>query len=138
MNDAPGIEYQEAVSIRVGRFLLSKGFTLASTAGIEMSPSSLAEDNSLGIIYDDPDDKPKRRFFGMFNKRRVFLGILWFNNERRAASWTQWVFELYGRKYNDLVMKLVSEIAYKFNVNITVKLIRDAPRLEGYPRDFEL
>jgi len=134
MNDTPGIEYQEGVSIRAGRFLLSRGFTLASTAGIERK--SLVEDDSIGIIYDDPDDKPKRAFFGMFKRRRHFIGILWFNNELREAGRNQWVFELYGRKYNGIVMKLVSEIAYKFNVKITVKLIQDAPQLEGYVRDF--
>lgn len=124
------VEYQELLSIKVGRFLLLKGFDLASRIGVALNV--LVETCSLGILYKDPEAKPRTYLFGLIKiePRRMFLGTVWFNDNNRGATEQNWVFDAYGREYVELVRQLAEEMASTFNVKVTIRLVREQPDVE--------
>ncbi len=127
--------YQESLSIKVGRFLLSKGFDIASCTGF--ATSSLVETSSLGILYNNPNAKTRKYLFGLIKRktRRIFLGVIWFNS--RGANDKNWFFEVYGRNhmYTYSVIRLVEEMSLVFNVKITVRLVQEQLDFENYLSD---
>ena len=131
------VDYQESLSIKVGRFLLSKGFDLASSTGL--ASNLLVETCSLGILRKDPEAKPRKYLFGLITRkpRRGFLGTVWFSNSARGASEQHWVFETYGRKHVELVRQLAEEMVLTFNVGIALCLVREQPAFESYMSDFD-
>ena len=132
------VDYQESLSIKVGKFLLSKGFDLASCTGL--ASNSLVETCSLGILRKDPEAKPRKYLFGLITRepRRGFLGTVWFSNSARGASEQNWVFEAYGRKHVELVRQLAEEMASTFNAKIALRLVRDQPDVETYMSDYDM
>ena len=132
------VDYQESLSIKVGRFLLSKGFDLASCTGL--AEHTLSQSDSLGILRKDPDAKPRKYLFGLIKRepRRGFLGTVWFSNSARGASEQNWVFEVYGRKHVELVRQLAEEMASTFNAKIALRLVRDQPDVEIYMSDYSI
>ena len=131
MNDkVEFVDYQESLSIKVGRFLLSKGFDLASSTGF--AEHTLSQSDSLGILRKDPDAKPRKYLFGLIKRepRRAFLGTVWFSNSACGASEQNWVFEAYGRKHVELVRQLAEEMASTFNTKIALRLVREQPDVE--------
>jgi hypothetical protein len=92
----------------------------------------LIEADSLGILWKDPDAKPRKRLFGLIKlePRRWFLGTIWFKSEQK------WVLEVYGRKHIALVRQLAEEIASTFNVKIHIRLVREEPDFETYMSDY--
>lgn len=131
------VEFVESLSIKVGRFLLAKGFGLASCAGFALD--SLDKTDSLGILFKDPETKPRKYLFGLFkrNPRRMFLGTVWFSNSACSAGEQNWVFETYGRRYVELVRQLAKEMASAFNVKISLRLTREQPNVENFDSDFD-
>jgi hypothetical protein len=131
------VDYQESLSIKVGRFLLSKGFDLASSTGL--AEHTLSQSNSLGILRKDPEAKPRKYLFGLIKRepRRGFLGIVWFSNSARGASEANWVFEAYGRKHVELVRQLAEEMASTFNAKIALRLVHEQPDVETYLSDYD-
>lgn len=135
------VDYKESLSIKVGKFLLSKGFNLASCTG--MAEHILADTDSLGILYKDSETRPRKSLFdfilrsGPESRRRMFIGTVWFISSVRGANEQNWVFEAYGRKYVDSVRQLAEEMASTFNVKITVHLVREQPDFETYLSDYE-
>lgn len=131
------VEYREALSIKVGKFVLSKGFDLADSMG--KADNSLVQSDSLGILYKDPEAKPIKSLFGLIKRerRRMFLGVVWFNNSVRNANKQNWLFQAYGRKYIKLVRQLADEMAFTFNVKITLHLVREQPDIETYLSDYD-
>ncbi len=129
------VDYQESPSIKVGRFLLSKGFDLASCTGV--ASNSLVETYALGILRKNPDAKPRSYRFGLIKRepRWGFLGTVWFSNSARGASEQNWVFEAYGRKHVELVRQLAEEMALIFNAKIALRLVSDQPYVETYLSD---
>jgi len=140
MNDkVEFVDYQESISIKVGRFLLSKGFDLADSTG--MAICSLVQSSELGILRHDPEAKPRKYLFGLIKRepRRMFLGTVWFSNSARVcASEKNWVFEAYGRKHIDMVRQLAEEMASTFNAKISLRLVREQPDVETYLSDYGL
>ncbi len=139
MSDKAGsVDFQEALSIKVGRFLLSKGLDLASSTGIELD--SLDESDSLGILHKNPDSKPIKYLFGLFRRepRREFLGTIWFSNSARGATEEDWVLDMYGREHVDIVMKLAEEMASLFNVKIAIHLVSEQPDFETFLTDYDM
>lgn len=132
------VDYQESLSIKIGRFLLSKGFDLASCTGLALN--SLVETYALGILRKDPEAKSRKYLFGLITQepRRAFIGVVWFNNSVRGANEQNWFFEVYGRKYIELVRQLAEEIASTFNVTITIRLVREQPDVETYLSDYDI
>ncbi len=136
-NVEESVSYQESISIKVGRFLLSKGFDLASSTGL--ASNSLVETCSLGILRKDPEAKPRNYLFGLIKRapRRMFLGTVWFSNSPRGASEQNWVFEAYGREHVELVRQLAEEMASTFNIKIALRLVREQPDVETYLFDYD-
>ncbi len=130
------VEYQEPLSIKVGRFLLSKGFDLADSTG--MAARSPVQSDSLGILRKDAEAKPRTYLFGLIKRkpRRMFLGTVWFSNSPRGATEQNWVFEVYGRKRVELVRQLAEEMASTFNAKIDLRLVRERPDVETYLSDY--
>jgi hypothetical protein len=138
MNDkVEFVDYQESLSIKVGRFLLSKGFDLASSTGL--ASNSLVATDSLGVLRKDPEARPRTYLFGLIKRepRRMFLGTVWFSNSPRGTTEQSWVFEAYGRKHVELVRQLAEEMASTFNVKITLRLVREQPDVETYLSDYD-
>ena len=135
--EAELVEYQESLSIKVGRFLISKGFDLADSTG--MAARSLAQSDSLGILRKDPEAKPRTYLFGLIKRepRRMFLGTVWFSNSPRGATEQNWVFEAYGRKHIELVRQLAEDMASTFKVKIALRLVREQPDVETYFSDYD-
>ena len=132
------VDYQEALSILVGKAILAKGFDLASCSG--MALNQLNSDSSLGILHKDPEAKPLKYLFGLIIRqpRRAFLGTIWFSNEARGATEQNWILEAYGRKYIELVRNLADELASTFQVKITLRLVREQPDTETYMSDYDM
>lgn len=130
------VAFEEAPSIMVGRFLLEKGFDLATCTGV--AERSLTSTSSIGILRPDPDAKPQKRLFGLIKSkpRREFLGTVWFLNTSRRATEKNWTCEVYGRNNIDLIKSLAEEMAARFNVKITLRLVREDTDVEMYPSDF--
>ncbi len=135
-NKVESVDYQESLSIKVGKFLLLKGFDLASCTGLALD--SLVETCSLGILREDPEARPRTYFFGLIRRdpRRVFLGTVWFSNSMRGATEQNWVFDAYGRKHVNLVRQLAEEMASAFNVKIALRLVHEQPDVETYLSDY--
>lgn len=132
------VDYQDALSIRVGKFLLAKGFDLASSSGVASDSLEETETCSLGILYKDPDAKPRTYLRGLIKiqPRRAFLGTVWFGSAHDATE-DNWVFVAYGRKYIEMVRELADEMAATFNVTIVLRLVRDQPDVESYASDYD-
>jgi len=133
MNDKVDlVNYQEPLSIGVGSFLVSKGFSLASSIGV--ASSLLEKTDVLGILYEDPDVKPQKCLFGLIKQKpeRMFLGTIWFSNRVRGANERNWVFEVNGREYVKLTRQLSEEMAATFNVKIVLRLVCEQPKVETY------
>lgn len=137
MNDkVKFVDCQESISIKVGGFLLSKGFDLASITGHALD--SLVATDSLGVLRKDPEARPRTYLFGLIKRdpRRMFLGVIWFSNSLRGATERNWVFETYGRKHVELTRQLAEEMASTFNVKIALRLVREQPSVEAYLSDY--
>ena len=115
------VQYQESLSIPVGRLLLAKGFGLATEH--RWTLESLDDRNSLGILYNDPNTKPTY-LLGIFKKKPLqkFVATIWFEKERLNASETDWVIEAYGSEHSQMLKKLAEELATTFSVNIRIEL----------------
>jgi len=135
--NSPGdpVNYNEASAIRVGQILRSKGFCPASCMGERLT--TLQNDDSIGILYKDPDLKPRSFLFGLIKRepRRVFIGTIWFSNDLRNADKTNWVFEVKGRRYVEMLKRLAEEIASACNVKIDLRLIAEHPEVEFFFSD---
>lgn len=129
------VDYQEHLSVKVGRFLLSKEFDLASSDGYALG--SPVKTDSLGLLRKDPEARPRTSMFGLIKRepRRMFLGTVWFSNSERDATEQNWVFEAYGHKYIELFRQLAEEMASTFKVKIALRLVREQPRVEPYYSD---
>ena len=134
---------QKKLSVKVAMWLFQKGFSPADQDGVEIDPLR-AITNKLGILYDGPNHEyakclfglitPKRRFSGtdiqrhiypsFLFPRRQFLGFLSMTNSQN------WTFELYGRKYVDIIKQLSSQLSSDFDVNITIHLLREEAEKE--------
>ncbi|MCD6384527.1 hypothetical protein J7M23_02005 [Candidatus Sumerlaeota bacterium] len=115
-----GVEFEEALAIRVGAFLRSLGFIPADAFGV--AQKVLEESDSLDILYKDPEAKP------------WWIGTIWFRNSTRGANDDHWVIEVSGRRYYcGLIRQLAEKLAWKFNVEITIRLISEQPQLGTLP-----
>lgn len=129
------VKMEEALSIKLGRFLQEKGFIAATPSGSILS--ALSEMDSLGIL-SQTRAQPETYFFGLFKEkaRRLFLGVVWFNNKARNASADNWTFDFYGRVHKEMLQNLAAEMSSKFDVNITLRLVGENPHTESLPCDF--
>lgn len=129
------IDYNEPISITVGRYLSSKEFGIADEIGLARL---LTKTNSLGILYKDPDAKPRKYLFGLIKlaPRRVFIGIIYFKNTTDLSAKRSWDFKVYGRDHIEMVKQLAEEIAQTFKVKINISLVSEESRVEFLLSDF--
>ncbi len=131
------VEYQKALSIKVGEFLICRGFDISSCTGVVRK--LIGTTPVLGILYKDPEAKPRKYLFGLIKvkPRRIFLGTVWFKGHHvHRATEQSWVFEVYGRNHIELVQTLVTDLASTFGVKITLHLSREHACVEAYVSDF--
>lgn len=93
----------------------------------------MGDADSLGVMYKDPEVKPRKLLFGLFTQEPFleFLGTIWFSNSLRQANEEQWVFEVHGRKYVEPAMQLAEDIASTFNVKISLQLVSEQHRVKA-------
>ena len=110
------VTYKEPISIQVGNHLVSKGFILAYDSG--HAKSELEVTDSFGILYNDPNAKPKKYFFGLFKEKpnRCFVGARYLNCAGRVLKKKKdvWVLKMYGRKYLLLMKELARRSRFNF------------------------
>jgi len=132
------VQLKEHLSIKVGRFILSQeGMDIASGDGVATKIDSQSRAYSFGVLCGDSEVKP-RRLFGLFARkpRRLFLGVIWFGESSYdGVSESHWIFDVFGRDGVELARQLAEEMASKFDVDITVNLVREEPHLEAFVSD---
>lgn len=127
---------QKLLSFKVARFILSKGFDLASCKGVALE--ELIDTSQFGILVPtDPAWKPREMLFGLIMRehRRAFLGTICFSKSVRGASKKYWVFKMHGRDEGELVKQLTEEMSSTFNVKIALRVVRGKPNFERYLSD---
>ena len=132
------VDYQEAISIKVGRFLLSKGFNLASSIGIGID--ELSQEDYLGVLSGYLKAKPIK-FLGVviWKPRRIFFGTIRFKeNCRHDTNEQNWVFEVYGCEHVELLKQLAEDLASTFNVKILLQLKCEQSKREAFLSDYNL
>jgi len=136
MPDVTFIEKVKPIAAAVGKWLLRKEFEVADIDGEKIDSWSPSE-YALGILYDGPDKLIESSFLGLIKTvRKPFIGVIYFDCAYNGANEKKWVFELYGRKYFPLAMKLAKEMAVGFNVDISLQLVREDPEYESFESDF--
>ena len=110
------VAVEEALSIKIGNFLLKKDLILADVTGERIS--SLNERYALGILSRI---KTKRLFFS--RSHHFFIGVVSFEKD-------PWVFKVYGREFLEPARNIAEELAAEFGAHIIVKLIDEESRLE--------
>lgn len=120
------VRFEEALAIRVGRYLIEKGFYPANSHGVALS--SLREDDSLGILLQQ---ETKKRFLGFLRPapRRLFVGVLSLRHRDR------WTIEVQGRPVVEAIKRLAELMAADFGVKIDLRLVSESVSREYYPRD---
>jgi hypothetical protein len=132
------VTIQDALSIRVTKWLIEKGFKPAFAIGIAVdNPSEYqidALERSIGILWKDPNIQPKKWFFNLLKEkfRHQFLGVICFNDGQNRANEREWVIKTYGRNRLEMVSKLADEMAATFKVRIIVRLVQEVPKLEVF------
>jgi len=120
------VQYFEPPSIKVGKWLIEKGYGLADLGGLRLS--SLECRKHLGVLGPAVT---KRVFFGLITtyERSPFFGTITFESEG------PWDFEIYGRENVEKLTALANEMAEKFKVEIALHLVSEEPRLESFNLD---
>ena len=123
------IKHNESSSIKVRKFLVLMGFYPANYNGVELEHTingveleHTISDRLLGVLCSNPNAKlKKKRWFGLASqKRRVFLGLIWFENKPRSANIDNWVFEVYEEKHIELAKELANDMSLFFDKKVTV------------------
>ena len=119
MNEA---DVSEAITTKVGRWLIQKEFSLVSC--IDKVGCPLAPTHAFGLLHKDFDVKPKKCFFGLIKKeaQKSLFGILWFNNSMIGANENNWIFEIHEKKDLVLAKQLSEEMASAFGIKISLCL----------------
>ena len=112
------------------KWLKGKSYYISNSNGCLLH--SLNRADSIGILYKDPKIKPRKRFFGLVEQepRKIFLGVIWFDNHVRNANKENWVFEVYGKEYFTDMKELAEDMAKTFEIKITLQLTRENPLFE--------
>jgi hypothetical protein len=125
------VEYQEVLSVQVGRFLAQKGLVPASSIGCAIY--TLVDEPGVGILHEHAGAKP-RKLLGLFplKPKKWLLGTVWLRDAGgdRGANEKNWVFEVHGRENVETAKKLAAEMVLTFSVNIVVRLMSEEPLRE--------
>ena len=117
--------YQESISLEVGKFLHSSGYEFASDASMKFHRIY-----SFDVYSVNCDVKPRKYLFGLITLKprlRFFLGTIWIRNDMR-----NWIFEIYNNKHASLTKQLTEKMALNFNIKITIRLMRGPLSFKAY------
>lgn len=140
------VDFHERLDYRLFRYLEDHGFSVSNRIGIAIENYREGH-GSIGVLskeFIDETHSSRRSWFRNFlhkittfskKKRRIFIGVIWFDNASRNATADNWVFELYGRENLSVVEKLVSNLIGDFNVWITIQILKDELVLEEFTTD---
>ena len=133
MNDkTTSVDFGESLSLKVGEFLLSKGFDSASK--FPVAPDTpVKKARSLDILRKNPGAKPRKYLFGLITlkPRQEFIGTVWLGNKVGTNKY-YWVFEVYDHKHISLAKELANEMALNFNTKIVLLHVKGQPNFETY------
>jgi len=135
---------EESISIWVSRWLIRKGYVLASCIGRVCTESGLAVSDSIGLLMPHQDSSESHEYpyrpCGVRRnpKRRRFVGVIWFNNRARGANSKEWIFEVYGKEHFELFQALARKLWSTFCVSVEVRFVKDQPEAEVFLSDFDL
>jgi serine/threonine protein kinase len=122
--------YYEFIPAKFGGWLMINNLTASNFLGCPIDDFNYRD--SLGILWWDPNLKPKKLFWGLLEQapKRVFLGIIRFNHDGTRTNGNNWVFEIYGRKYIEHCNLIADELALEFDVKMRVELTSEEPKFE--------
>lgn len=137
-------KFDESISIWVGRWLIKKGYVLASCIGRVRSESGLVLSDSIGLLMPHQDNSEPHEYpfrpcgVRQNTKRRQFVGVIWFDNCARGANGKEWIFEVYGKEYFEPFQALARKLWSIFYVSVEVRLVKDQPEAEVFLSDLDL
>lgn len=129
------IDFQEAISIKVGKWFIQKGFVIANCIGL-MQYGGLKESTEVGLLYKSSAVQSEKYLFGLIERRPrlEFFGVVWLEASHGPRK-DSWLFNFHGCKNTDWAKRLAEELASEFGINITLKLISEQPAYEIYLSD---
>jgi len=124
------------LSIQVGQWLRSRGYHLADHIGLELQ--SLEKTNSLGLLRENPDVKPRSWLMSLIRgrSRKIFFGVVWFEDVQRKADEQNWVLEVYGQENAYLARQLAHDMTLTFSVKVVFRIISEDTKTEVFGSDF--
>ena len=90
-------------------------------------------------MYADPSVDPKKRLFGLITEtpRRIFLGVIWFDDSIRNATPRRMLVECYGRDYSNRMSVLAEDLSRKFGTSVSCRLVSEDAQEELFISDNE-
>ncbi len=116
-------DYRDALSVKVGKFFLEKGFSFANHDGhiSERIMQLQNETTAYRLVYEDTSNAGKD-LLGFLNlPRTVIVGIATFTTENSVIVTVQ------GSQYLEMMKSLAKEISEKFDTSVTVHLEQGNP-----------
>ncbi len=129
----PSVSVEVDPLLALGDYLQSLGWIIGDYGRLKKSsPFCLSIPNpAVSLLVNDHNRKPKKTWWGkVYQPRLDVVGCIWLDDAFRKANTSNWVFEVYGKSYMPSSEKLAKDLCERFNVNITVKLICNHPKLE--------
>jgi hypothetical protein len=124
-------------SYSVSEELRKRGYEIAGHMNLRIPRQKNPMSAFIGILKNQ---KPvQKKIFGIkLNRERkaVYLGRLWFNNESKmAVEDEKWVLDVYGRRNLSELTKLLNSISKDYGVKVKVNLKSEYPIQENYLSD---
>ena len=86
---------------------------------------------AIGVLTQQVEEK--RFLFGLIKLRQIrhfFLGAVYLS--ANGATEEHWLFEVYGSSNVDSARKLAEEMSSTFQVEVTLRLVREEPHDGSY------
>ncbi len=137
--DVQQVHASETQELEIETEIAKHGLVLADLSGreCEIEPQWSSRDrfarSGFGLIFDDPDFPPKRRFFGLFcaKQPRRFIGIVWRRCSDVGATPEGWVLQVFGRKYCQKTTEFAQSLSKRLGIGISVELVQEYGRAEN-------
>jgi len=129
------IDYQEPISLKVGKWLMQRNLDLATFTRYPISSPEVS--NSISILTNNPSTIiTKKSFWGRTISKswRTFLGTIWFKSlSSPEVDEKNWLFIVCGQNNVEFAKMLAKQMAEIFNVKISIKLSHGGPATEVRP-----
>lgn len=118
----------------VAKWLLHKGYNLASCNGLACSISGLHGSDSIGLLIPHQENSESVEN----SSRRPFVGVLWFNNRKREADNKNWVLEVYREECFESLQTLAKKLWSGFHIYVEPRFVENQPKDESFLSDLDL